>query len=295
MGSARAGSDVLRRARSVAHSMREANGSKEDRSVQFDQCVKVLLVPSRKEYTPQMSSDVWWSQEDVLGFRRRAFQLWKVHGRLGGLELEAEEESQGCERCQRLRESLGGTAGPIKKCICPNGAASSPQVLAAGTADTDRHHVRPARPCIKPPACTTSPAKQPQKLEHEEGGVSVSCIGCGQLINSCECVVAASSSTTLAATSAASPPSDPVVIESDESPLSPDELNQVMDYGMSLAHTRDSLAELTEEGEPPEEPLKAHAAEEEALTSSPSPVSEGVPHPKEALAAPPSSVVRTVC
>ncbi|CAN0183656.1 unnamed protein product [Ascophyllum nodosum] len=62
------------------------------RVVSFDSCIRVILVPTRRELDATTLHDVWWGREDARQFRRTAVQYRREHGTLSGVtEKELEE------------------------------------------------------------------------------------------------------------------------------------------------------------------------------------------------------------
>jgi hypothetical protein len=51
------------------------------RRAHFDKCVHVVLVPSRTDMTDDQRGSVWWTCDEILAFRRRAFIYWQLHGK----------------------------------------------------------------------------------------------------------------------------------------------------------------------------------------------------------------------
>lgn len=63
------------------------------RAVHFDRCVRVMLVPSRRDLDAATAQGVWWDQADVRRFRCAAYQFFKKHGKLADVTDEELEEN----------------------------------------------------------------------------------------------------------------------------------------------------------------------------------------------------------
>lgn len=66
---------------------------RQTRGVSFDRCVRVVLVPSRRDLDPMTAHEVWWGREDAREFRCAAYRFRQQHGTLSGV---SDEELEDC-------------------------------------------------------------------------------------------------------------------------------------------------------------------------------------------------------
>lgn len=66
------------------------------RKVNFDDNVRVVLIPSHKDYEGLVPfNTIWWTREDYEDFKSEALKIYKAHGHLRPADEEgAEDESQ---------------------------------------------------------------------------------------------------------------------------------------------------------------------------------------------------------
>ena len=62
--------------------------AREARTVRFDPCVRVVLVPSRCDIDRATKHAVWWGRADVRQFRRNAYHFFQEHGTLSVVSNE---------------------------------------------------------------------------------------------------------------------------------------------------------------------------------------------------------------
>lgn len=86
----------------------------EARTVRFDPCVRVVLVPSRRDIDRATKHAVWWGRADVRQFRRNAYHFYQEHGTLSVVsneELGQAGPPPGMPPPPFLRADSGNVAG----------------------------------------------------------------------------------------------------------------------------------------------------------------------------------------
>ena len=87
---------------------------KKARTVRFDPCVRVVLVPSRRDIDRVTKHAVWWGRADVRQFRRDAYDFFQEHGTLSVVsneELRQAGPPPGMPPPPFLRADSGDIAG----------------------------------------------------------------------------------------------------------------------------------------------------------------------------------------
>lgn len=87
---------------------------KKARTVRFDPCVRVVLVPSRRDIDRVTKHAVWWGRADVRQFRRDACHFFQEHGTLSVVsneELRQAGPPPGMPPPPFLRADSGNIAG----------------------------------------------------------------------------------------------------------------------------------------------------------------------------------------
>lgn len=108
----------------------------ETRKVHFDNCVRVRLVPSRRDLDAATAHGVWWGPADVSNFRWAAYRYFEKHGKLSGVSEEELEEVGPPPGMPTLPIQTAGKVDIATATVAPvdlvDGGAVAPVVLAGG-------------------------------------------------------------------------------------------------------------------------------------------------------------------